>query len=110
MATRLQTVLRVSSDEPHDLNPDSDLPRKIRPGGWIEQIEAGPFITSDDGSLPPNSALAHWSRYMVESGARAGRHCDIILTMASDIEKAGFVDIHEKTYKWPIGPWAREKL
>lgn len=47
---------------------------------------------------------------MVESGARAGRHCDIILTMASDIEKAGFVDIHEKTYKWPIGPWAREKL
>ena len=27
---------------------------------------------------------------------------------ATDLEKAGFVDIHEKHYRCPIGPWARD--
>ncbi|KAJ5473086.1 hypothetical protein N7530_007087 [Penicillium desertorum] len=32
--------------------------RKMAPGGWIERIEVGPFVTSDDGSLPADSALS----------------------------------------------------
>lgn len=82
----------------------------MRPGGWIEQVEVGPFIDSDDGTLPPDSALANWGRYIQDAGARAGRSCDVVLTMDSSIEEAGFVDIHEKTYKWPIGPWPQEQI
>lgn len=29
--------------------------------------------------------------------------------MQDAFRKAGFVDIHEKEYKWPIGPWARDQ-
>lgn len=35
---------------------------------------------------------------------------DLIRTMRHSIEKTGFVDVHEKTVKWPIGPWARDKI
>ncbi|KAJ5156603.1 hypothetical protein N7492_009406 [Penicillium capsulatum] len=78
-------------------------------GGWIEQIEVSTSVKSDDGTLPPESALANWGRNITESAIRAGKAADVLPTMASDIEEAGFVDIHEKTYKWPIGPWPRDK-
>lgn len=29
--------------------------------------------------------------------------------MTETIRKAGFVDIHEKNYKWPLGPWPRDQ-
>ncbi|KXG52938.1 uncharacterized protein PGRI_081930 [Penicillium griseofulvum] len=83
--------------------------QKMAPGGWIEQIEVGPFITSDDGSLPPDSALSSWGPLMQTCGDRAGRSCDIVLTMSESIKNAGFVDVHEKVYKWPIGPWPRDQ-
>ncbi|KAJ5788802.1 uncharacterized protein N7518_005813 [Penicillium psychrosexuale] len=82
---------------------------KMAPGGWIEQIEAGPFITSDDGSLPADSALSSWGPIIQKCGDRAGRSCDIVLTMSDSIKNAGFVDVHEKIYKWPIGPWPRDQ-
>jgi hypothetical protein len=30
--------------------------------------------------------------------------------MKSSLEKAGFVDVHEKTYRWPIGAWAKDPI
>lgn len=30
--------------------------------------------------------------------------------MRDSISQAGFVDIHEKRYKWPIGPWAKDPV
>jgi hypothetical protein len=30
--------------------------------------------------------------------------------MRSAMEKAGFVDAHEKLYKIPLGPWAKDKI
>lgn len=29
--------------------------------------------------------------------------------MPETIREAGFVDIQEKSYKWPIGPWPRDQ-
>lgn len=81
----------------------------MAPGGWIEQLEVGPFIASDDNSLPADSALAAWGPYMKQCGDLAGRPCDILLTMSESIQNAGFVDVHEKVYKWPIGPWPRDQ-
>ncbi|KAJ5102429.1 hypothetical protein NUU61_004651 [Penicillium alfredii] len=82
---------------------------KLRPGGWIEQLEVGPFVRSDDGSLPPDSALASWATIVQQCGERAGRPCDIVNSLPTSIRKAGFVDVHEKTYKWPIGPWPKDQ-
>ncbi|KAJ5736833.1 uncharacterized protein N7483_001958 [Penicillium malachiteum] len=82
---------------------------KLKPGGWLEQFEIGPFVESDDGSLPPDSALASWGRLIKECGERAGRSCEIISTMSSSIRQMGFVDVHERVYKWPIGPWPKDE-
>lgn len=45
----------------------------------------------------------------MECAKEAGRELNAIDTMAENIRKAGFVDIHEKEHKWPIGPWPRDK-
>jgi hypothetical protein len=85
------------------------LSSKLQPGGWIEQLEASPAISCDDGSLPPESILHTWGVYMMECAAKAGRELTAIDTMSESIRKAGFVDVREKEYKWPIGPWPRDK-
>lgn len=42
-------------------------------------------------------------------GARGGLKLNTLDGMRGMMEKAGFVDIHEKAYQWPIGPWARDQ-
>ncbi|OQE00175.1 hypothetical protein PENVUL_c057G01710 [Penicillium vulpinum] len=80
----------------------------IRPGGWIEQLEASPFIECDDDSLPADNILRSWGPTLSACGKRAGRPLGTIDMMQDAFRKAGFVDICEKEYKWPIGPWARD--
>lgn len=82
---------------------------KLKPGGWIEQYEVGPFVECDDNSLPEDSVLAKWGPNIRECGERAGRSCDVIYTMAQSIREKGFIDMHEKNYKWPIGPWPKHQ-
>ncbi|KAJ5151931.1 hypothetical protein N7492_010226 [Penicillium capsulatum] len=81
----------------------------IRPGGWIEQLEASPVIECDDNSLPPDSILRTWGPSLLGCAARWGRKLDTIDTMAESIRKAGFVDMHDVDYKWPIGPWPKNQ-
>lgn len=85
------------------------MPSHLRPGGWIEQVEASPYILCDDQSLPLDNVLRSWGPNVSGCGERAGRHLDAIDTMQESIRKAGFVEIHEQPYKWPIGPWARDQ-
>jgi hypothetical protein len=40
---------------------------------------------------------------------KAGRCFEIMRTLQESIERAGFVDIHTKDYRWPIGPWPKDK-
>ncbi|KAJ5692353.1 hypothetical protein N7462_001776 [Penicillium macrosclerotiorum] len=82
---------------------------KIRPGGWIEQLEVSPVIETDDGSLPPDNILNDWGPNMLACGQRAGRGIDTFDKMGARIRKAGFVNLHQKDYKWPIGPWPKDR-
>lgn len=67
------------------------------------------MIETDDGSLPPDNILNDWGPNMLSCGERAGRGIDTFDTMAASIRNAGFVNVHQKNYKWPIGPWPRDK-
>ncbi|KAJ5730705.1 uncharacterized protein N7483_005213 [Penicillium malachiteum] len=82
----------------------------LTPGGWFEQFEGGCDLLSDDGSLPEDSILTQWGKNIVAAASNAGKPVDTLDTMRTEIEKAGFVDIHEKVYKWPIGPWPRDSV
>ncbi|CAG8027782.1 unnamed protein product [Penicillium nalgiovense] len=83
--------------------------KNLRPGGWIEQLEGSTSIECDDDSLPADSILRSWGPTVNACGVRAGLFLDTIDTMHDMMQKAGFVDIQEKEYNWPIGPWARDQ-
>ncbi|KAJ5714815.1 uncharacterized protein N7483_011996 [Penicillium malachiteum] len=82
----------------------------LEPGGWIEQMELDVRLYSEDGSLKPEHQLHGWGPLFIRCSERAGRSLRTHETMRDAIKKAGFVDVHEKKYKIPIGPWAKDKL
>lgn len=84
--------------------------RNLEPGGWFEQFEGGCEVLSDDRSLPEDSILASWGPNIIGAAALSGRPVDTIDTMRKEIEKAGFIDLHEKVYRWPIGPWPKDPV
>jgi len=81
----------------------------VKSGGWIEQIELDVRVMSDDDSLPTDSLLAEWGNNFLGCAERAGRSLATQTTMKARIEAAGFVDVQERLYKCPIGPWPKAK-
>jgi len=79
--------------------------RHITPGGWIEQLEPGIELKSDDGSLTPDSPMNTLWKLFKEAGNITGQAFDIVDTMKRDIEAAGFINVHEKVFKAPLGLW-----
>ena len=85
--------------------------KHIRPGGYVEQVEWSVHNRSVDtqhGLLPPHTTLARWSQYAVQCGMISGKTFEIAENMAGLIREAGFVDVVEKRYKWPVGPWSSD--
>lgn len=82
----------------------------LAPGGWIEQVEFDIRCHSDDGTLKKDSLLAGWGDMFIRCSAQAGRSLTTQETMRGAMEKAGFVDTHEKLYRIPLGPWAKDKI
>ncbi|TKA23676.1 hypothetical protein B0A50_06512 [Salinomyces thailandicus] len=81
----------------------------LKPGGWIEEVELDVRVTSDDGSLGPDSLLAGWGQTFLDCASRAGRSLATQTTMKTRIEQAGFTNIHDQLFKCPIGPWPKNK-
>ncbi|KAJ5593165.1 hypothetical protein N7537_010069 [Penicillium hordei] len=82
----------------------------LTPGGWIEQMELDVRVYSDDGTLQEGGTLATWGDNFIGCSERAGRSLLTQETMQGAMEKAGFVDIQEKLYKIPLGPWPKDKV
>lgn len=51
-----------------------------------------------------------WCPNTIKAAEKSGRSIETAETMRGAIEKAGFVDVHEKTYKLPLGPWAKDPV
>ncbi|KAJ6028868.1 hypothetical protein N7540_004444 [Penicillium herquei] len=100
----------------------------LEPGGWVEQMEIHPTIYCDDNSVPADNVLFDIGpRYIFiistidnpdkpltilrfdAAASQSGKPMDTMHTMRASIEKAGFVDVHERNVKWPIGPWPKNK-
>lgn len=81
----------------------------LLPGGWVEQMEIHPNIYCDDESIPEGNVLYDIGPRCDAAANKSGKRMDLVKTMRTSIEKAGFIDVHEKALKWPIGPWPRER-
>lgn len=64
--------------------------------------------TSDDGSVIEGSIFDQWGKVSLEAGDKFGKDLRIHEQVKGYLEDAGFEDIVERVYKWPIGPWSRD--
>ena len=83
--------------------------RVLKPGGYIEQQEYGVDFYSEDGSVSPESWIGRSARMADMVFGPLGRDIRIMEKMHGLMLEAGFEDVVEKKYKWPIGPWPRNK-
>ena len=80
----------------------------LAPGGYIEHVEYSVQIWSADGPLPPESPFASWADRAIHAGEQNGKSWEVAEQMAGWIREAGFVDVIEKRFKWPMGPWSSD--
>jgi hypothetical protein len=101
---------------------------KLEPGGWLELQDViapwvdslsslshsflsisipGQRLTSSivDGSLT-NSTLLEFHTLNISAAKSIGRDVKQVITYPSLFSQAGFINIQEVPFLWPIGPWA----
>lgn len=80
----------------------------LKPGGYIEcQEMTFPIRCMDPGVTAENSPLMRWSELFLEAAGKTGLDATGPRHLAPKFREAGFVDVHVKTYKWPLGKWAK---
>jgi hypothetical protein len=83
--------------------------RCTKPGGWVEIAEHSVEPIADDGTQPPGHFYYSWGAKVVECGETIGKSFTIWKEAKERLEKAGFVDVQEITYKWPMNGWSHNR-
>lgn len=63
---------------------------------------------ADDGSIPDDHVFKRWSDVFVESGEKMGKTFQILDRQKQHVIDAGFINVVEKRYKMPVGPWSSD--
>lgn len=94
----------------------SDWPRlmeqaydHLQPGGWIEVMDFEVWATTDDNSLPPDSAYQEFQEGLRDASQQFGKVMNISPLFKSFVSNAGFQDVREDLFKAPLSPWPRER-
>jgi ubiquinone/menaquinone biosynthesis C-methylase UbiE len=74
----------------------------IKPGGWIEVVEHSVEPISDDDTVAPDHFFTLWGKTAIECGQKFGKSFEIWKDAKGYLEKAGFVNVMEVPYKWPM--------
>lgn len=82
----------------------------MKPGGWIQHLEMDIMFRSDDGSIPPDHVMPHWSQTFIDCDERIGKTFLVPRKSAQWIREAGFEDVQEQWFKVPVGSWAKDKV
>lgn len=63
---------------------------------------------SDDGTLTHDNPLYRASAFCVEAGNVSGRRNNVAPHYKTYMERAGFVDVVERRFKWPLNDWPKD--
>ncbi len=78
----------------------------LRPGGYVEILEHSVCPVSDDDTVNADSFFTLWGKTVLEMGQKfGGKSFTIWEESKARMEKAGFVDVVETRYKWPMNGW-----
>ena len=80
----------------------------LNPGGAIEIQDVHFDVGSGDGSLPEDSALRMWSKYMLEASRKLGVPLDSVLSVKAQLIEAGFEDVQQAVQLWPMTWWPKD--
>ncbi|OHE92973.1 hypothetical protein CORC01_11696 [Colletotrichum orchidophilum] len=81
----------------------------LEPGGYVELQETAIFAKSDDGTLKPEHALSHWSKYLMQASIKLGAAWVDTPELRDLMIEIGFEDVTLSTYKWPTNPWPKDE-
>jgi len=76
-----------------------------KPGGYVEILEHSVWPVSDDDTVTEEHFFTLWGKTVVEMGEKFGKSFTIWEESRERMERAGFVDVVEKKYKWPMNGW-----
>jgi hypothetical protein len=65
-------------------------------------------LTSDDGSVAPNSILDRWGETLLNAGDTSGRDFRTHARIKGQLETTGFEEVTEIIYQVPIGSWSED--
>ncbi|KAF2674599.1 S-adenosyl-L-methionine-dependent methyltransferase [Microthyrium microscopicum] len=82
--------------------------RCTKSGGWIEVVEHAVTPISRDGTQAEDHFYHEWGRTVVEMGQKNGKSFTIWEEAKERLEKAGYVDVHEVHYDWPMNGWSND--
>jgi hypothetical protein len=77
--------------------------RHLKPGGWFEQAEMSVVLKSDDGTVLPGSIFHKWGEVSLAAGDAFGKSLRTVDESKQGIIDAGFHEVREHRFKWPIG-------
>ena len=98
------------SSSPSPLPSPADGPiRSLKPGGYIDISEYEAELFSDDGTLSKSSSLSRFYVLLNEAASKIGQEFRIAANLDPLLQDAGFVGIHHKPIKMPLGTWPVEK-
>ncbi|KAF2014471.1 S-adenosyl-L-methionine-dependent methyltransferase [Aaosphaeria arxii CBS 175.79] len=80
----------------------------IQPGGWLEFQEPEAWVLSDDDTIDRAPNMRQWQELVNEAAAKFSKEIRVASGLKEKMAAAGFVDLHEKMVKVPIGPWAKD--
>ena len=81
----------------------------LRPGGWVEFQDFDLHNYSQDNSIPPDNKVKEWYDTLLEGCDRIGRTASPGTQLETWARDAGFVNVHHKKFKLPLGPWPKDK-
>ena len=81
----------------------------LKPGGWLELSATIPDVSSDDDTIPANSAYLEAARLFFEMSAKMGTPLEAPRSWKGIMQDVGFVGVTEVIYKMPMGPWAKDR-
>ncbi|KAF7555285.1 hypothetical protein G7Z17_g2330 [Cylindrodendrum hubeiense] len=80
----------------------------LEPGGYLEMQDLTHPLGCDDGTMPDHLELCRLGHLCIEASKKAGRPIDVAPKYKTFLKKAGFVDIVEKRFKWPLNEWPKD--
>lgn len=78
--------------------------QRLKPGGWLELSDVAHRFFAEDGCGEEQSPMLKWWRIVFQGSSRNnGIDTDGTYKHAQQMRDAGYTDVRERVFKWPVG-------